>query len=106
MNSDKSLEKGICWGTFNYKLNQDICVRGFMPSGADERRCFFKIHNKKLHRDFIILEHIRNDFIIAKGSFLGRVVAMGKDHNSVIDGLTQGRKLLASTINEVNIRDN
>jgi len=88
----------ICWGTYNLKLTEDTCVAGFMPFCGDERQCFDLAIREKRPRQFVILEHIGNDFVIAAGSFLGRIVALGQDHASVQAGLRQGRKMLEATI--------
>ena len=53
-----------------------------------------------LKKDFLILEHIGNDFIVAEGSFLGRIVALGHDHASVQQGLSQGIKTIELTVNK------
>ena len=92
------LDPGLCWGTYNYKLTQDVSVCGFMPATGGERNAFSKVYQNRLSRNYIVLEHIGNDFVIAKGSFLGRIVAVGKTMTDVIQGLDQGKKLLESTI--------
>jgi len=92
------LEGGIYWGTYNLKLTKDACVAGFMPFCGDERQCFGLAAREKVSRQFVILEHIGNDFVIAAGSFLGRIVALGQDHRSVQQGLAQGKKMLEATI--------
>jgi hypothetical protein len=91
---------GVYWGTHNLKLSEDACVVGFMPFCGDERLCFDLAARGKVSRQFVILEHIGNDFIIASGSFLGRIVALGQDHESVQKGLLQGKKMLETTIAE------
>lgn len=48
----------------------------------------------------MILEHIGNDFVVAQGSFLGRVVALGHDHFSVQQGIRLGKKTIELTIGE------
>ncbi|MFC1830275.1 hypothetical protein ACFL0O_11780 [Thermodesulfobacteriota bacterium] len=53
-----------------------------------------------LNKDFLILEHIGNDFIVAQGSFLGRIVALGHDQLSVQQGLQLGQKTIELTISE------
>ncbi len=91
-------QEGIHWGTYNLKLTEDTCVTGFMPFCGDERQCFDLARREKRSRQFVILEHIGNDFVIAAGSFLGRIVALGQDHASVQAGLLQGKKMLEATI--------
>jgi hypothetical protein len=46
------------------------------------------------------MEHIGNDFIVAQGSFLGRIVALGHDQLSVQQGLQLGQKTIELTISE------
>jgi hypothetical protein len=91
-------EGGIHWGAYNLKLTEDTCIQGFMPYCGDERQCFGRVAREKVSRQFIILEHIGNDFVIAAGSFLGRIVALGQDHESVQEGLLQGKRMLKTTI--------
>ena len=59
---------------------------------------FQQATREKLTRQFVILEHIGNDFVIAAGSFLGRIVALGQNHESVRQGLQQGKRMLETTI--------
>ena len=89
---------GICWGTYNFKLTEETSVTGCMPYCGDERQCFRRAVQEKLSRQFVILEHIGHDFVIAAGSFLGRIVALGQDHDSVRQGLLQGKQMLEGTI--------
>jgi hypothetical protein len=89
---------GIYWGTYNFKLTEDACVAGFMPYCGDERQCFRLAVREKISRQFVILEHIGHDFVLAAGSFLGRVVALGRDHACVLQGLQQGRQMLEGTV--------
>ena len=56
--------------------------------------------NNKLRKDFLILEHIGNDFVVAQGCFLGRIVALGHDHDSVQQGLGLGQKTIELTIKD------
>jgi len=89
---------GIYWGTYNFKVTEDTCVYGFMPYCGEERQCFKQACNDRISRKFVILEHIGNDFVLGAGSFLGRIVALGEDHEHVAQGLLQGRKMLEATI--------
>ena len=45
------------------------------------------------------MEHIGNDFIVAQGSFLARIVALGHDQSGVQQGLKLGKKTIELTIN-------
>ena len=60
----------------------------------------------QLQKDFLILEHIGNDFIVAEGSFLARTVALGHDHGCVVQGIDQGLKTIELTIDYQDIQRN
>jgi hypothetical protein len=92
--------QGICWGTYNFKVTEDTCIYGFMPFCGEERQCFIQAGKGKVSRQFVVLEHIGNDFVLGAGSFLGRIVALGKDHQHVHQGLLQGKKMLEGTITD------
>lgn len=90
----------IHWGTFNFKLVGEVHTGGYIPQSTHERDAFQRVATGKLKKEFLILEHIGNDFVVASGSFLGRIVALGQDRAGVAQGLEQGRKMLALTIDD------
>jgi ATP-grasp domain len=92
--------KNIHWGTYNYKTDKQVFTQGYIPQNSHEREAFKKVADHNLSKDFVILEHIGNDFVVAEGSFLGRIVALGHDHSSIQQGLDQGRKIIELTIAE------
>jgi len=92
--------KNIHWGTYNYKIDKPVYTNGYIPQNSHEREAFGKVADGMLKKDFLILEHIGNDFIVAEGSFLGRIVALGHDHASVQQGLSQGIKTIELTVNK------
>lgn len=94
----KKNNKNIHWGTFNYKIDKQIFTQGYIPQSSHEREAFKKVADHNLSKDFVILEHIGNDFVVAEGSFLGRIVALGHDPSSIQQGLDQGRKIIELTI--------
>ena len=51
-----------------------------------------------MKQDVLVLDHIGGNFIIAEKSFLARIVALGKDRESVLKGLEQGKKNVESTL--------
>jgi hypothetical protein len=69
-----------------------------MPYCGDERQCYGLAAKENASRQFVVLEHIGNDFVLAAGSFLGRIVAMGRDHENVQSGLLQGKAMLEATL--------
>ena len=96
----KENTKNIHWGTYNYKIDRMICTEGYIPQSSHEREAFEKVAYNRLDKDFLILEHIGNDFVVAEGSFLGRIVALGHDPSSVDQGLKLGKKTIELTINK------
>lgn len=92
--------KNLHWGTYNYKLSSSVRTNGYIPQNSQEREAFGKVSNNNLKKDFLILEHTGSDFIVAEGSFLGRIVALGHDHSSVLQGISQGRKTIELTLGE------
>ncbi len=92
--------KNINWGTYNFKIKDLILTKGYIPQNSHEREAFGKVACNHLQKDFLILEHIGNDFVVAQGSFLGRVVALGHDHFSVQQGIRLGKKTIELTIGE------
>jgi hypothetical protein len=90
--------KNIHWGTFNYKIEKQVFTQGYIPQSSHELEAFKKVADNNLNKDFLILEHIGNDFVVAEGSFLGRIVALGHDPSSIQQGLDQGRKIIELTI--------
>ena len=90
--------RNLHWGTYNYKLSKTVYTNGYIPQSALEREAFRKVGNGNLKKDFMILEHTGSDFVVAEGSFIGRIVALGGDHQSVDQGLFQGRRTIELTI--------
>ena len=94
----KTPPKAFCWGTHNYKLHRTIRTDGFIPQSGREREAFGKVARRDLKKDFMILEHVGNDFIVAEGSFLARIVALGEAPETVRQGLRQGIRTIQLTI--------
>lgn len=91
--------RNINWGTYNYKINDMVFTEGYIPQNSHEREAFKKVAENLLNKDFLIMEHIGNDFIVAQGSFLARIVALGHDQSGVQQGLKLGKKTIELTIN-------
>ncbi len=94
----------IHWGTYNFKIHQDIRTGNYIPQNTCEQQAFEKIASSRLKKDFLILEHPGADVDVAAGSFLARVVALGHDHESVAQGIDQGRKTIELTVTRQNQR--
>jgi len=91
--------KNIYWETYNYKIDNMVFTEGYIPQHSREREAFRKVAGNLLQKDFLILEHIGNDYIVAQGSFLARIVALGHDQFGVQQGLKLGKKTIELTIN-------
>jgi ATP-grasp domain len=87
----------VHWGTFNYKIHETVKTQSYIPQSAGEPDGFEKIARGNLKKHFLILEHAGSDFVIAKGAFIARIVALGKDHESVNQGINQGCKTIELT---------
>jgi hypothetical protein len=87
------------WGTYNYKLEQDVLTRSRVANGEGERELFrsFATGNSG-DGGYRILEHIGPSYLVKSGSFLGRVVAVGRDHFSVQKGLAEGKRRIEESI--------
>lgn len=89
----------IHWGTYNYKLEEDVSTRGSVPRGVDEREMFQAFASgRSPGGQFGIFEHIGTNYIVKAGSFLGRVVAVGEDHDTVQRGLEAGKAQIRASI--------
>jgi len=94
----KSNPKNLHWGTYNYKIHDSVQTSSYIPQSAQEREAFKKVAERKLRKDFLILEHAGCDFVIAEGAFIARIVALGHNPTDVQQGLNQGRKTIDLTI--------
>jgi len=92
--------KHIHWGTYNYKIHHNVHTSGYFPDNHNEREAFRKLANYDRQKDFLILEHVGSDFIVAEGAFLARIVSLGKDVSGVEQGLSQGLRTIRTTIDE------
>lgn len=86
--------KNIHWGTYNYKMQKMVHTNGYIPQSSYERESFRKLASGSLNKDYIILEHIGSDFVVAQGTFIGRIVSLGLDFDAVNEGLKQGLEIL------------
>lgn len=93
-------KKDIFWGTYNYKVHESVKTTSYIPQGTGERESFKKVADGRLKKDYLILEHAGADFVVAEGSFIARIVALGHDHTSVIQGIAQGCKTIETTFTQ------
>lgn len=98
--------KEIHWGTYNYKIHNPVKTENYIPQSSQEREAFAKVADNRLKKDYLILEHAGADFVVAEGSFIGRIVALGHDHDSVSQGLKQGRRIIELTFEHYSTLEN
>jgi hypothetical protein len=90
--------KKVHWGTYNYKTHGVIHTGSTKFEHRSERDSFRRLAGNRMKQDVLILDHIGGNFVVAEKSFLARIVALGKDRESVLKGLEQGKKNVESTI--------
>lgn len=88
----------IYWSSYNYKIDNKLTTRSYLPQQRGEIEMFQSVAKNKINKEFMILEHIGQDFFVNEGSFLGRVIATGKSYKDVEDGIEMGRRILDYTI--------
>lgn len=92
--------RNIHWGTYNYKIKEDILTTGYIPQNPYERETFQKVAGKELLKDFVILEHLGTNLQVTPGTFLARVVSVAKTKEGVGEGLCQGVGFIEQTFTE------
>jgi len=88
----------IFWGTYNYKIDNKLTTHSYLPQQRGEIEMFQSVAKNKISKEFMILEHIGQDFFVNEGSFLGRVIATGKNYKDVEDGIEMGRRMINYTV--------
>ncbi len=92
--------RNIHWGTYNYKIKEDILTTGYIPQNPYERETFKKVARKELLKDFVILEHLGTNLQVTPGTFLARIVSVAKTREGVDEGLCQGFGFIEQTFTE------
>jgi hypothetical protein len=87
----------IYWETYNYKLREDVCVHAYLPQYNNEREMFENIVKRKIEKEYMVVEHTGEDFFVKKGSFLGRVISVGKNYRDIHMGISMGKRILDGT---------
>jgi hypothetical protein len=94
--------RSIHWGTYNYKLDNDVFTNGSVAPAEDERTMFRAIAASSTEREaFCVVEHIGKDCLVKAGSFLGRVISVATSRPGVLKGLERGKRMIKETIGEV-----
>ncbi len=87
----------LCWETYNCKLKKQCMTSGYIPQALHEQKSFQRVARGRLQKDYLVLEHVGSGFTVHPGTFLGRVVAVGKRRQDVREGLALGRQLIDLT---------
>jgi len=90
----------IHWGTYNYKVFEDVLIEGDILKYSPERDAFASMAKGLPNRKHLVMEHAGTGFITLKNSFLARVVALGSNHADVKQGISRGIKEIESTISD------
>ena len=87
----------IYWETYNYKVREDVNVHAYLPHYNNEREMFENVASQKIEKEYMVIEHAGEDFSVKKGSFLGRVISVGKSYRDIHMGINMGKKILDCT---------
>ncbi len=92
--------RSIHWATYNHKVSTKKITTGYIPQNPYERETFSKVARKDLLKDFVILEHLGTNLEVMPGTFLARVVSVGRNKNDVNEGICQGTGFIQQTVQD------
>ena len=92
--------KNIHWATHNFKTYGMVNTGSTISCHASERKAFRQLAENRVKQDVLIFDHLGSGLVVAEKSFLARIVALGKNRSSVLNGLEQGKKNIESTISK------
>ena len=101
----EALKQNIYWATYNQKLKNRLKTISYLPQQRGEIEMFEAVASSKLTKEYMILEHVGQEFFVNEGSFLARVIATGQNYKDVEAGVDMGKKLIAWTITQDNKKD-
>jgi len=93
--------KNIHWGTHNYKTHGMVNTGSTISCHVSERKAFRQLAENRVKQDVLIFDHLGSGLVVAKKSFLARIVVLGKNRWSVLKGLEQGKKNIELTLSEL-----
>lgn len=100
-----SSEGGICWGTYNVKVEKDIVVTSDLPPMVTEQELFRRVAEGSSGAGSVILDHVGKSVRQAPGGFLGRIIAVSSVLDDIEPALEEGRRLLVGTARENDFMD-
>jgi len=90
--------KGICWRTYNFKLEQEAETEYIVPVEEDERTLFRQVVCEGQEHGVIVVEHVGGKQAVMPGTFLGRVVAVARDRCHLDEDIRLGIEQLNESI--------
>ncbi len=88
----------LFWRTYNFKVEQEVMTRFFLPVDEDERELFRQVRKNGIDHKMIIMEHVGHGCSVKPGTFLGRVVAVSRNREILDREIKYGRQLLQESI--------
>ena len=89
---------GICWRTYNFKIEQEAETDHIVPVDEDERTLFRQIVCEGQDHGVIVVEHVGSKQAVMPGTFLGRVVAVARDRCHLDEDIRLGIEQLNDSI--------
>lgn len=86
----------ICWGTYNFKAEDDLMVSNYVPPSMEEEDLFAGVMEGR--SGHVVLDHVGPHTHITAGGFVARVVAAGPTHEDVRKGLKTGVRQVHSSL--------
>jgi hypothetical protein len=90
--------EGICWRTYNFKLEHEAETDHIVPVDEDERTLFRQVVCNGQEHGVIVVEHVGGKQAVMPGTFLGRVVAVARDRCLLEEDIRQGIEQLNGSI--------
>lgn len=94
----KEALNGICWRTYNFKLEHEAETDHIVPVDEDERTLFRQVVCNGQEHGVIVVEHVGGKQAVMPGTFLGRVVAVARDRCMLEDDIRLGIEQLNDSI--------
>lgn len=94
----KEALNGICWRTYNFKLEHEAETDHIVPVDEDERTLFRQVVGNEQEHGVIVVEHVGGKQAVMPGTFLGRVVAVARDRCLLDQDIRAGIEQLTDSI--------
>jgi len=94
----KEAIQGLCWRTYNFKVEKEVMTNYFLPVEEDERELFRQVRTNGVQHKMIIVEHPGHKRSVMPGTFLGRVVAVARNREDLDRDIRLGKFMLEESI--------